>query len=184
MTRHGIVLGCAVVLAAMCGCGGAPDAGSGGATDTRPTGPTVGQVPTVSNVGTMQGSLGSVQSFGSGTVRVQGQGGATVQLDAVNTDARWWVMNRMTFTPALSDPSWAVGMNQTFSNGLTSASGQRIWAMGCSGPSMGDYTFDGEPTTVVVHIDPGSTPGSKLLSYAAYWGTQAVTGSFEYNSTP
>ena len=74
-------------------------------------------------------------------------------------------------------------MDRSFHNGV-GATGLSVLVVGCSGPSLGEYTYDAEPDEVTVHIEPGTTPGTKLVSYAAYWaqGAQAVTGVFAYES--
>lgn len=123
-----------------------------------------------------------MRGFSSDAVEYREQNrGSSIRLDAVNESARWWVMTQFNFNRPLSDPAWAPGLVQTFTPGTTSPEGLSVNLIGCSGPRRDNYTYDGAPTRVTVHVQEGSSPGSKLVSFAAYWGGNgSVTGSFEY----
>lgn len=132
----------------------------------------------------MSGAMGNVHQFASDAVGTRIYGGdTTVQLDAVNTEAQWWVMTRLTFSRPLSDAAWAPGMVRTFESFTPQPDGLSVHAVGCSGPSLGHYTYDGGPDRVLVHVLPGTTPTGKVFSFAAYWdrSNQVVTGTFAYD---
>lgn len=132
----------------------------------------------------LTGDLGQVRGFSSDAVevRVEGVSGNTVQLDAVNDAAHWWVMARFNFSQPLSSAQWAPGTLRTFSGNRPSTDGMSVSTIGCSGPTRGRYTYDSSPDTVTVHVQEGSTPDARLVTFAAYWnaGGHTVTGSFEY----
>ena len=156
-------------------------------TITTPVGPTrpgSSPSPAVSPVqpgATFEGSLGAVQDFSSNAVEIRFERDA-VQIDAVNPSAGWWVMTHMTFSRPLSDPAWEMGRVYTFDVGRAPNGPLSVSALSCSGPSRGHYTYDSSTFRMTMHIEPGSTPGARLVTFAQYWieAPHVVTGSFEY----
>lgn len=132
----------------------------------------------------MEGDMGEVRGFVAEPLEIQIDG-ASVRIDAVSTVPAWWVMTRLTFTPAVTDSQW---LGATVDSALDGSASQptslRVSAIGCSGPTRGHYTFDAAPQHIVVHVEPGATASTRHVTFTEYYdstaGASAVTGSFEY----
>lgn len=135
----------------------------------------------------LQGAMGSVTSFThqSPELRISGSStSAAVRLDAVNTSARWWVMTNLTVTGGLDHAALAPGAHLVFSRTSPTVNGLRVSALGCSGPTRGNYTYDRTADTVTVDVMPGSAPDTRRMVFKATYANgsemQQVQGSFEY----
>ena len=54
-----------------------------------------------------------------------------------------------------------------------------VSAVGCTGPTHGNYNFDGGADTVTITVEPGPTDDSRLFHYFAEFSTEGHTeGSF------
>lgn len=164
-------------------CGGFDDGsfngtnGTGGSTSTTSS--------PQSLTGSMRGSMGSVESFATDAATVAVPAGATsFRLDTPR-DAHNWAMTNIVLTQPLTGDAWTPGTTRSADIAQTSGDPNIAGAVGCSGPSYEDWTFDQHASRVTVHVDDGSTPGSRLVTFAVYWDAtssnpaQAVTGSFE-----
>lgn len=157
---------------------------------TGASAPTYGSSSSVNQVGQaemLQGSLGNVASFSSATPQMHITGSrsyATVRIDALNAAERWWAMNSLTISGGLNHASLQPGAHLTFSNTSSSTSGLRVSVLGCSGPSLNNYTYDHSAQTVTVDVLPGSDATHNRMVFTAVFvngpQTQQVQGSFEY----
>lgn len=160
--------------------------GLGDDTDTlvTPTAPGVtppGAQAPIQVGSSLAGTLGSVRDFSVDGVEVRvDSAGRQVRLDTVSGPGATWVMTQLTFRVALTDPSWATTPVQTFT--LREQASGLVSVIACSGPRRGTYTYDGSPSRVTVHVEPGEAPGSRVVTFAQYWDDRShmVTGSFEY----
>jgi hypothetical protein len=137
-----------------------------------------------------QGTLGEIGSFSSeaAELRITASGSyATVRIDAVNAAARWWAMNNLTISGGLDHAALRPGAHLTFSRAgaAPGATGLRVTALGCSGPSRNVYTYDRNADSVDVDVMPGSEEGRNRMVFTARFdhggATQTVQGSFEYD---
>jgi hypothetical protein len=94
---------------------------------------------------------------------------SSVRIDAEDVSNRWWVMTSVSFGHSLSElAALPIG---------TEVSGNSV--MGCSGPRHGDYTFDHTTSEVLLHVEQGANPTTRLLRFWAAWGGQSVEGAME-----
>ena len=137
---------------------------------------------TVEN-GTQTGDLGSVLRF-SGAARNMGGYGNTyspsysnIRLDSVGSD--WWVMSAINISGDLAGPGFAPGTHRTFTSGVYDG-GDSVSVTGCSGPELGNYTFDSPGNEVEITVQ--SLPaGMRRMDYVVRFSDGAVTrGSFDY----
>ncbi len=157
---------------------------------TGASAPRYGSSSSVNQVGQaemLQGSLGNVASFSSASpqMRITGSSAsATVRIDALNSAERWWAMSSLTISGGLNHASLQPGAHLTFSGSSASSSGLRVSVLGCSGPSLNNYTYDRNAQTVTVDVLPGSDATHNRMVFTAVFvngpQTQQVQGSFEY----
>lgn len=152
--------------------------------------PSTESVAQVGQAEMFQGTLGQIEGFASeaAELRISGSGSyATVRIDAVNTTARWWAMNNLTISGGLDHAALRPGAHLTFSRTgtATGATGLRVTALGCSGPSRGNYTYDHTAERVDVDVLPGTEEGRNRMVFTAHYAhegaMQTVQGSFEYD---
>lgn len=187
--KHSLALALALVTVGCYDPSGARTAfrGLGDSTDTLTTPPVPGVTPPgalapIQAGSSLAGSLGDVRDFSVDNVEVRvDNAGRQVRLDTVNGPGATWLMTQLTFRVSLSDPSWTTTPVQTFTLGGAPSSGLTS-VIACSGPRRGNYTYDGSPSRVTVHVEPGDAPGSRVVTFAQYWNDRShvVTGSFEY----
>ncbi len=135
-----------------------------------------------------QGTLGNIGRFSKQSPELRISGGSTygtVRIDAVDTTARWWAMTNLSFNGGLSHPALVPGAHLVFDGSRRSISGLSVSALGCSGPSRGNYTYDHEADSVVIDVLDGSRPDSRRMVFTSTYthdsGRQVVQGSFEYD---
>ena len=82
-----------------------------------------------------------------------------------------WVMLRF----GTDDPDGLDGA--TFASGATVTTGMQ--GVGCTGPSHGNYIYDGSPQDIEVQVEPGPDPDSRLFHVQAIFAEQGnVEASF------
>lgn len=195
-------LALALVISTVSACGDAdrpptnPWEGPGGAnpgaisaTGTAPVAPRAGTAPPAtitSDVDRLAGTAGEVRDFASTSPSVQMYNGARgFRLTATDAAGRWQLMAQLEFATPLSDPMWAPGTTRTITaTGAPrgSAGSETVRAIACSGPAVGEYTFDAQPREVTVQVAAGTTPASRVVTFTQTFAepSQVVTGTFEY----
>jgi hypothetical protein len=132
--------------------------------------------------------MGTVQDFADEAVASNASyygTGASVRLDSVGTGSAtgsWWVMSYVTISNldiVNAEPGTYRTVSATY-DGTT----PYVSVTGCSGPSYGNYTFDGPAEQTEITITENED-GSRTLDFhavfAAYDGTtQAVDGTINY----
>ncbi|MFO0603286.1 MAG: hypothetical protein U0324_08940 [Polyangiales bacterium] len=190
MTR--LVLAAPFTLAAALALGGCfqfanERSGAEGGSSSSSTPTASGYYNAVGEADMLQGAMGNVTSFTqqSPEMRITGsRTSATVRIDAADTTARWWVMTNLTITGGLDHASLLPGAHLVFTRTAPSVNGLRVSALGCSGPSRPNYTYDHTADAVTVDVLPGSAPDTRRMVFKAVYThgsvTQQVQGSFEY----
>lgn len=95
-------------------------------------------------------------------------------------------MVNLSFSGGLSHPAFVPGARLTFNMFEGGADGLQVDAIGCSGPSEGQWSdFDTPAEEVDIEIEEGEEPGTQVLNYRAtffdYDGQKTMAdGSFTY----
>lgn len=181
MVRSLAALGLVILATAMSGCfslGGYDTSGSG-----APGGPAVTSgALTVSN-GNQTGAMGDIRGFSGSATRHSGyydSYGSNLRIDSEGSD--WWVMSSLNVTGDLAGPAFAPGTHRVYSS-ATWGGDTNVSVTGCSGPSYGDYTFDGPADQVTIDVeDIGG--GARRMRYEASFGGNVTTGSVDYRIDP
>jgi hypothetical protein len=141
-----------------------------------------GAGPTGTSTQHLEGSLGNVNSFTTDQFQIQNNTASNVRIDALGDS--WWVMNTLSFSPSLNDASWSPGTTRSYVSTAYGSSTSNVTVLGCSGPSYEHWTYDRTADRVDVHVEQGSAPNVRVVSYTAYWNdasnSYAVSGSFEH----
>ncbi|MCA9609820.1 MAG: hypothetical protein KC619_29680 [Myxococcales bacterium] len=121
------------------------------------------------DIGNFEGDAYQVDYYGG-----YGSSSVTMHAGSDGGDDFGWAMLAL----STADPDGFEG--ETFEPGasLDSDSGQ-LDAQGCTGPSHGDWNFDGHAQRIEVQVEDGPQPGSRLIHFQAYFEGQGMTeGSF------
>lgn len=134
----------------------------------------------------LEGQMQTVGDFDTDAYEVQYTGNgdewgnyASITLHGAGVDGTGWAMIRLEtyLDGGFEGDAFAPGAQ------LTSATGD-IDATGCSGPSHGNWDFDGQGE-VTVTVEEGPTPGSRVIHYEAFYRNGQVTrGSFQIGGEP
>ncbi len=142
---------------------------------------------TAAHAASLSGDMGHVTGFATHAASIRADS-TNVRIDATaDVSSSWsgWAMTSLTFWTPMSDPAWAPGTR--YDSSIPSDSSHEVSALGCSGPSYEDYTFDSAPRRVQIRVDAGPTPTSRLFTFTCEWTngngrTQTVTGSYVYDT--
>ena len=136
---------------------------------------------TVEN-GSQSGDMGSIRSFSGPATNIGGSDHydpsfASIRLDS--TGAGWWVMSTINISGDLAGPAFAPGTRRTFTSGVYVGDAW-VTVVGCSGPELGNYTFDSSGYEVEISVQ--SLPsGMRRMSYEVRFSDGALTrGAFDY----
>ena len=93
--------------------------------------------------------------------------------------AGWWVMSTINISGDLAGPAFAPGTRRTFTSGVYVGDAW-VTVVGCSGPELGNYTFDSSGYEVEISVQ--SLPsGMRRMSYEVRFSDGAITrGAFDY----
>ncbi len=121
----------------------------------------------------LEGTLGTVRNFRAVGLEVRQQRtarGPMIEVHAEDRAARWWVMTNLQFSTPLTDRAWDAGSSYQIEFAPRASSNPLgLVAIGCSGPSRGNFVYDGPPTGVEVQVGAGPTPQSRVLTFVARW---------------
>jgi hypothetical protein len=184
MSRTTIISTLAVATAlAGAGCFRAPDAPGIDGDWSTPT-PDYGYTSSAITVenGSQSGDMGSILRFSGAATNLGGYGDSyspsysNIRLDSTGSD--WWVMSAINISGDLAGPGFAPGTHRTFSGVYDG--GDSVSVTGCSGPELGNYTFDAPSNDVEITVQ--SLPsGMRRMDYVVRFSDGAVTqGSFDY----
>ncbi|MBW2463057.1 MAG: hypothetical protein JRH11_15515 [Deltaproteobacteria bacterium] len=140
--------------------------------------------------GYMAGDLGDYRGFTAPAYQATEQDWGDSSTVELHGGDDYWVMTRLEVTGGLKhrdlvpgavlefefdDYGWAEG---------SADSGVFISSIGCSGPTHGNYTYDGPADRVTVEVEAGPTANDRVLHFQAEYQnggeTQLVEGSFGY----
>lgn len=185
-----LALSAAIISAFSLAAGGClyyPNESDRSGSSTYGSSSTSGTFTQVGEAEMLQGSLSNVTAFSASSpeLRISSSASfATVRIDALNSGARWWAMNRLSITGGLGHRALRVGAHLTFTPTSTSNAGLRVSVLGCSGPARDNYTYDRTAQSVTVDVLPGSEEGCNRMVFTAVFVNgserQQVQGSFEY----
>lgn len=120
----------------------------------------------MTDIGTFEGDAYQADYSGG-----YGYSSLTLHAGARGGDDFGWAMIRL----STSDEGGFESDN--FAPGTTHTSG--VQATGCTGPSHGNYDFDGGAQNVTISVEAGPTDNSRLFHYFAEFTTEGYTeGSF------
>lgn len=149
------------------------DYGSG-----RPGPAVVSGALTVSN-GIQSGSMGSIAGFDGAASEHAGSYdtyGSYLRIDTIGSD--YWVMSVLNITGDLAGPAFAPGTHRTYTSGVWDSE-NNVSVTGCSGPSYGNYTFDGPADQVTIDIEDLGD-GTRRMNFETNYGGNVTTGSVDY----
>lgn len=134
--------------------------------------------------GTQYGDMGDIRGYSSDAVASNASyygSSSSVRLDSVGDD--WWVMSYLSIS-GLDLVNSAPG---TYRSDAYGTSGLYLSVTGCSGPTYGDYTYDGGSQSAEVTITDNGD-GSRNLTFVATFENyttgerQLGSGSFTYRA--
>lgn len=122
----------------------------------------------------LEGEMRTVGNFSGDAYQIDySRNAITIHTGARNGDHSGWAMIRLTsavpegFESEYFDPEAEI-----------EAEIPPVGALGCSGPSHGNWDFDGNARSVDVTVERGDRPGSRLIHFTAvYDGGQVTRGS-------
>ena len=125
----------------------------------------------------LAGEMETVGRFDGDAYQVDGSGSGRRLTIHAGRGSFGWVMIRL----GTSDADGFSGDRFRPGAHLDSAAGV-VYATGCSGPSHGDWDYDGPADRVVVDVEEGPEPGSRLFHFRAdYSDGQHTEGGFVVN---
>ena len=132
----------------------------------------------------MAGDLGDARGFGETPYEVSayryddGYGAFdTLRFDAIDSSSGMWVMAQVNIQGGLDHEAFTPGASLELGTpSLPDVSGS---GLGCSGPSVGNFTFDEPPSQIHVEVTSGSAPGLRRFDFRLSFGAQVVDVSFE-----
>jgi hypothetical protein len=132
--------------------------------------------------GQLAGSMGAYHGFSEVAYRQAGYSDsyyADVTLDAGRD---FWVMTRLSIEGGLAHPALVPGASFEFDGyGYSTEGGVYISALGCSGPSEGNFEFDESAQHLTVQVEAGPTASQRVIRFNATFSDGAtVVGSFGY----
>jgi hypothetical protein len=123
--------------------------------------------------------MGELRGFDGAATRHEGSYdsyGSHIRIDSEGSG--WWAMSSIGITGDLAGPAFAPGTHRVYTS-ATWSSENNVSVTGCSGPSYGDYTFDGPADQVTIDIEDLGD-GSRRLNYEAIFAGTVTTGSVDY----
>lgn len=118
------------------------------------------------DIGQFEGDAYEVTYYGSNLTLHAGESGG---------DDFGWAMIRLSTYEADGFEGEAYQPGTT----ISSNDDPGLRAQGCTGPSHGNYIYDGYADLVEIEVEPGPTPDSRLFHYhAVYEGQGDIEGSF------
>ena len=140
--------------------------------------PAVTGALTVSN-GVQSGGMGDIRDFEGSASRHDGYYdtyGSSLRIDSEGSD--WWVMSAINITGDLAGPAFAPGTHRTYTSG-TYDPDTNVSVTGCSGPSYGNYTFDGPADETTIEVEDLGD-GNRRLNFTTRYGSETTSGSVDY----
>lgn len=196
MTRKLFSLGASIALCGLTGCffdydlGGSPgrsgpasptprDAGPYEPYDPGDTGLPESDDPGPISDAWLRGEMQTVGAFDTEAYEIEYVAGnawnpASITLHGAGLDGGGWAMISLSthLEGGFEGDAFAPG-------GLLTSTDGDLEAIGCSGPTHGNWDFDGSGE-VTVQVEAGPTPGSRIVHYTAtYRDGQTTGGSFQ-----
>ncbi|GAB5547494.1 MAG: hypothetical protein SangKO_072540 [Sandaracinaceae bacterium] len=167
-TSQGTTLVCALALGLAAGCTSSHELGAG------PEGRGAGSVREgLVHSGWLSGDMVTVGAFDADAYQIEAfDSVVTLHVGALGGDDFGWAMIQLSLGEYASFAEVPPGTT-------LSSRGAEVFALGCSGPSHGNWDYDGPADEVEVQVSAGPEPGSRLVSFTAtYDGGQHAEGGF------
>ncbi|RZO54150.1 MAG: hypothetical protein EVA89_28825 [Sandaracinaceae bacterium] len=167
-TSQGTTLVCALALGLAAGCTSSHELGAG------PEGRGAGSVREgLVHSGWLSGDMVTVGAFDADAYQIETfDSVVTLHVGALGGDDFGWAMIQLSLGEYASFAEVPPGTT-------LSSRGAEVFALGCSGPSHGNWDYDGPADEVEVLVSAGPEPGSRLVSFTAtYGGGQHAEGGF------
>lgn len=126
----------------------------------------------------MSGDLGDARGFATAPFQVAAHRYGetdTLRFDGIDESSGMWVMAQVEVVGGLDHAMLEPGASLTLTPSYGGGSGVQVSGLGCSGPSVGNYTFDMTPTQVQVQVQSGSRPNSRSFVFELDFGTGHAT---------